>query len=122
MPSGMPTPRPIFCRFVSPSPFADGASGSAAALGLGLEVEVDEVEIVEETLDADVDADEDADEDEVVDALLEDLTEDLVKVENVTTEETIVVGLRVSDDCVALLGAEDDADGTVLEDCSVGDD
>lgn len=100
IPKGIPTPRPIFCVFVRPFSSADGASGS---LAIEVEEDVAEVDLVKDTID----------DDNAVDVPLEDLLEDLVAVENVTTEDTIVVGVPVADDCVALLGVEEDPEMTV---------
>ena len=110
-PSGIPTPRPTFCRLVSPSLLAGGESGAVAAPELWVEVEV--ADRVEEALEPETVED-------VLDPLLEDLIDDLIEVENVTTEDTIAVGepdADAADDCIALLGAEYDAEGVACEDC-----
>jgi hypothetical protein len=99
-PNGMPIPSPIFCLLVSPALLAGGEAGSAVVLGVEADFVFADLDEAALELDAVVDPD--------VDALLEDLADDLVEVENVTTE-----------DRVALLRTDAEAEGVAREDCTI---
>lgn len=101
IPTGSPTPRPIFWFRVSPSSLAGGEAGSRDALGVELAL----VGLVEES---------------VAEPLREALEEDLVEVDNVTTDDTIAEGLfeaDAADERAALLGIAYETDGVAWGDC-----
>lgn len=116
MPTGMPTPNPIFWVRVSPASAADGASGSAATLGLAVDLDV--VDLVEEILEAEEcvsDVVDDAEDGDAVEA--DALLEDRIDVDKVVPDDAEV---RTADDRVARLGLEDGAERVGREDCDAG--